>query len=112
MISVYAVAYGVAAFAGASAADAGAQLYATGLFTTSIGLLVGIHREFHHAARLARIVAAYRHNEQFPGPVEDLAAIEQATAIPPGCSCETWWTSLGSQHDQQCPAAHTREDQS
>ncbi|MGW6456302.1 hypothetical protein ACWF94_10310 [Streptomyces sp. NPDC055078] len=110
MITLYAIGYMVAIFAGSSALDAGDDLYAAGLFTTSVGLLLGIHREARHAARLVRVVAAYRHGSEFPGPVADLAEIERATAIPPGCHCETWWTSLGGHHSLTCPAVPARRD--
>jgi hypothetical protein len=104
MVSVYAMAYTVAVYAGTSALQSGDGLYAAGLLGTSIGLLLGMHREFGHAARLLRVVAVYRHGAPYAGPVDDLAAIEQATALPPGCRCETWWTSLGRDHALHCPA--------
>ncbi|MFJ7592485.1 hypothetical protein ACIQZO_34970 [Streptomyces sp. NPDC097617] len=110
MISLYAAGYLVAIFVGTSAIDAGEDLYAVALFGTSVGLLLGIHRECRNAARLVRVVAAYRHGAEFPGPVADLAAIERATAIPPGCRCETWWTSLGGHHSLTCPAFPARKD--
>ncbi|MGW6391144.1 hypothetical protein ACWFR1_11705 [Streptomyces sp. NPDC055103] len=104
MISLYSAVYLIAIYAGASALDAGDDLYAASLFGTSLGLLLGIHRETRHAARLIRMVATYRHGAPYAGAVDDLVAIEQATALPPGCLCESWWTSLGHHHDSQCPA--------
>ncbi|MFD3608996.1 hypothetical protein ACFWXA_13145 [Streptomyces atroolivaceus] len=110
MMALYSTAYLVAVIIGASALDAGEDLYAAGLFGTSLGLLLGIHREARHAARLVRMVAAYRHGAPYAGAVDDLVVIEQATAVPLGCRCETWWTSLGDHHARQCPAAHARKD--
>lgn len=104
MIVLYATAYLIAVCVGAVAAQDGDQLYAVALFGTSVGLLLGIHRECRHAARLIEAVAAYRHGGQFPGHARDLAVIERATAIPPGCTCETWWTSIGRRHAATCPA--------
>ncbi|WP_434593415.1 hypothetical protein [Streptomyces sp. A5-4] len=111
MVATYGVTYLVAIYAGASALDSGDTLYAAGLFGTSLGLLLGIHREARHAARLIRMVATYRHGAPYAGPVEDLVAIERATAIPPNCRCESWWTTLGGHHDPQCPALVRKDSQ-
>ncbi|WP_406425869.1 hypothetical protein [Streptomyces sp. NBC_01589] len=73
MIAVYSVAYFIAVYAGATALASGDALYAVGLFGTSTGLLLGIHREARHAARLVRIAATYRHSIQLRGPAHDLA---------------------------------------
>ncbi|MEC3995221.1 hypothetical protein VSR01_17430 [Actinacidiphila sp. DG2A-62] len=103
LVSLYAMAYLLAAWAGASALASGDFLYAAGLFSTSAGLLLAVRREFCHAARLLRVVAVYRHGAPYVGPVDELAAIERASALPPECRCETWWTSLGERHDPYCP---------
>ncbi|GAA2948722.1 hypothetical protein ACFPN0_14940 [Kitasatospora cinereorecta] len=110
MITLYAIGYMVAIYAGASALETGDGLYAAGLFTTSVGLLLGIHREARHAARLVRVATACRHSGVLLDPVADLTEIERATAIPPGCNCETWWTSLGRHHSPTCPAVPARKD--
>lgn len=104
VISLYVATYGLAVWAGATALEDGNALAATSLFTAAVALLVGIFRECRHAARLIRIVSVYRHH-QMPDPYDAQSAeLEAATAIPPGCSCETWWTSLGDHHAPQCPA--------
>jgi hypothetical protein len=101
MITLYGVGYLGAALAGAEAAAAAQPWHALFLFALSGVLLVAVTREFHHAARALRLLASYRHG-QLPGPMRD--AIEQATAVPPYCRCETWWTSLGNRHAAGCPA--------
>ncbi|MFF4388537.1 hypothetical protein ACFY0G_17420 [Streptomyces sp. NPDC001552] len=105
MVLVYAAAYAVAVFCGAQAVDAGQHLSAAGLFVTSTGLLAGIHREFRGAARQA--VAAGRQGARPPARADK--TVRRTCAVPAGCSCETWWTTLGCQHDQHCPAL-TRKD--
>ena len=109
MISLYAMAYLIAVGAGATALDSGHGLYAACLFGTSMGLLLGIHREFQHAARLMRVVAIDRHGVPYAVPMDDLAAVQRVTTLPPGCRCESWWTSLGSRHDPHCPALAWKE---
>ncbi|WNI20344.1 hypothetical protein [Actinacidiphila sp. ITFR-21] len=86
LIAAYISAYGVAVYAGATAVEAGDALYATGLFGTSAGLLLGVRREYAAAA-----------------------AIRRTTALPPGCLCEMWWITLGVHHDAQCPALTSEE---
>lgn len=109
VIGLYSAAYLGAVWMGADAAHHSEDLYAAGLFVTSSGLLLGIHREFRNAGRLVRVVAAYRHR-QVLAITADAAAIECATARPPGCRCEMWWTSLGVLHDLECPAHAQQED--
>ncbi|MDH6189191.1 hypothetical protein M2168_002223 [Streptomyces sp. CZ24] len=109
-ITAYALGYMIAIYTGATALETGDGLYAAGLFTTSVGLLLGIHREARHAASLVRVVAAYRHGGMLPGPAASLAEIERATATPPGCHRETWWPNLGGRHAPTCPAVPARKD--
>jgi hypothetical protein len=101
MIVVYGACYLGAALAGSEAAVGGHPWHALFLFGLSGVLLVAVSREFHHAARALRLLGSYRHG-QLPPPVH--AAIEEATAVPPFCRCETWWTSLGNHHAHSCPA--------
>ncbi|GGZ23743.1 hypothetical protein GCM10010387_16210 [Streptomyces inusitatus] len=101
VIAAYATAYGLAVWAGALALDASDALSAIGLFTASVGLLVGIHRECRHAARVIYLIGTYQHLQ--PADPDCDAAVEYATAVPPGCWCETWWTSLGTVHAKHCP---------
>ncbi|MFD4315049.1 hypothetical protein [Streptomyces sp. NPDC058548] len=110
MITVYAAGYGFACFAGVLATETGDDLYAVALFSTSAGMLLGIHRECRLAARLLQVANTYRHGAPFPGTADDLARIERATAVPPDCTCETWWISLGNGHDQLCAADRTRKE--
>jgi hypothetical protein len=109
VISAYGVTYFFAVWAGTTAVDQGHALAAAALFTTSAGLLLGMHRECKHAARLIRLVGAYRHHQVLDADDGLAAAVEFATAQPPGCRCETWWTSLGDHHHPQCPA-NVRKD--
>ncbi|MFC7791324.1 hypothetical protein [Streptomyces cinereoruber] len=95
----YAAAYMGATYAGVRALDDGEVFYATALFAVSLVLLAGIRHEFRTAARLIRVAAAYRHHQTPMAP-----DVEYATALPPGCRCETWWISLGARHDSHCPA--------
>lgn len=101
-ICCYALAYVLAVWAGTDAFQHGDTLSAAGLFVASAGLLLGIQRECRHTARLIRLGAVHRH-PQVPGPHEPAAAVERVV-FPPGCLCETWWTSLGNRHDPRCPA--------
>jgi hypothetical protein len=104
MVLSYAFGYTTASWAGIDAAYGGHAWYAAALLTASATLLLAIHREYRHAAVLIRLVAAYRHH-QAPGAGQ--AAIEYATALPPGCTCELWWITLGADHDAYC--ASTRK---
>ena len=104
MITLYGACYLGAALAGAEAVAAGRPWHALFRFGVSGVLLVAASREFHHAARALRLLGSYRHG-QLPPPVRD--AIEQATALPPFCRCEAWWTSLGDHHARFCPARET-----
>lgn len=103
VVAVYSVGYLVAVVAGTDAANSGHGWYAAALFTASAAHLVGVHRECQNAAHLLRLVGAYRHH-QAPPPTRQAAEIEAATALPPGCYCETWWCSLGDHHHPNCPA--------
>lgn len=107
-ISLYAMAYMAALYVGVTAADDGHHLYAYTLFGVSMALLVAIYREYRNTALLIHLVGVYRHNQR-PDYDEDAAAIEYATAFPPGCRCETWWISMGADHDTTCPA-YAREE--
>ncbi|MGA5497782.1 hypothetical protein ACPCSP_25810 [Streptomyces cinereoruber] len=96
---LYAAAYMGASYAAVRAVDDGQGFYAAALFALSAVLLIGIRHEYRNAARMIHLAASYRHH-QMPGAPD----IECATALPPGCRCETWWTSLGARHDTHCPA--------
>ncbi|WP_284576690.1 hypothetical protein [Streptomyces sp. 2P-4] len=110
-IVAYALAYTGAVVAATEAHADGHTAYAVALFATAAGLLLAIRREHRHAADLIRTAAAYRHHQ--PVDPDHDAAVEYATAVPPGCRCETWWTSLGDHHHPRCPAhIHIWRDQS
>ncbi|WP_225846948.1 hypothetical protein [Streptomyces sp. HPF1205] len=100
MVCLFGISYLTATLASANAAAHGHSGYAAVFLTASIVLLLAAHRELRHSARLLRTVAVYRHG-QMSGPLRD--AIDYATALPPGCTCDTWWTSLGEQHAPACP---------
>jgi hypothetical protein len=109
VVLLYGVAYFFAVWAGAGAVQDGNAVAAGALFAAAAGLLLGIRRECTHTAHLVRLVGAYRHH-QLLDPADGLAAaLEFATAQPPGCRCETWWTTLGDHHAPHCPAhpSHT-----
>ncbi|MEU6929014.1 hypothetical protein AB0A05_07600 [Streptomyces sp. NPDC046374] len=110
LIGAYCVGYLVAVFFAVSAADERQAAYSVALFATSAGLLVAIRREYRHSARLIALVGVYRHH-QVPAVADRAAAaaVERATALPPGCTCETWWTSLGHHHDRTCAALARKE---
>jgi hypothetical protein len=91
----YLGAYCLAVWAGTRALGNGTPLAVAALFTAAAGLLLGLHREFRHTAARARLVI--------------VCGTPPATGAPPGCRCETWWTSLGAAHDPTCPA-HARKD--
>ncbi|WP_225848598.1 hypothetical protein [Streptomyces sp. HPF1205] len=101
MVCLFGISYLTATLASANAATHGHGGYAAVFLIASIVLLAAAHRELHHSARLLRTVAVYRHG-QMSGPLRD--AIDDATALPPECTCDTWWTSLGEQHAPACPA--------
>ncbi|MFF4292169.1 hypothetical protein ACFY0N_00765 [Streptomyces vinaceus] len=84
MVTAYATAFTVAAYCGAQAITLGQDLSAAGLFAASVMLLAGIRREFLAAAA-------------------ELTAGRTAATETADC-CETWWTSLGTRHDQHCKA--------
>ncbi|MEU1815193.1 hypothetical protein ABZ543_08340 [Streptomyces roseifaciens] len=107
-IGGYVIAYGVAVYAGTAAVDAGHALYAVALFGTSVGLLVGMRREFQYTARQIR-AAADLHGGPFFGTAGDAAALEYAAALPPDCYCESWWAGLRGPHGASCPS-RTRTD--
>lgn len=108
VLLAYSLGYMVAVVGGADAAHNGHGWYAAALFTASAAHLVSIRRECHNAAHVLVLVGAYRHHQ--PPPLTRQAAqVEAATALPPGCHCETWWCSLGDHHHPQCPAAQ-KED--
>lgn len=44
--------------------------------------------------------------EMFVAERHRLRAEQDSTSRPPGCGCETWWTTLGDHHAPLCPA-HT-----
>lgn len=104
IVTLYAIGYGVTVYVGAAAVSAQDHRQAVILLSSSALLLVGIYRELRHAAVLIATVAVYRHGGEFPGHVHQLRALECATAVPPDCRCETWWTSLGHHHAPHCPA--------
>jgi hypothetical protein len=106
VVLAYGVAYFFAVWAGTGAVQDGNAVAAAGLFTSSAGLLLGIRRECTHTARMIHVVSAYRHRQLLDPRDPYAAALEFATAQPPGCRCETWWTSLGDRHAPHCPA-HT-----
>jgi hypothetical protein len=101
LVALFGMAYFAATLAASHALAHGHGGYAAVLFAASALLLAAAHRELHHAARLLRAIAVYRHG-QMSGPLRD--AIDYATALPPRCQCETWWTSFGQHHDAACPA--------
>ncbi|MFD6935283.1 hypothetical protein ACFWAP_03875 [Streptomyces goshikiensis] len=90
MVLVYAAAYALAVYCGAVAVDAGQGLFALSLFITSAALLAAIRREFGAVAR-------------------QLTASGRTVVVPAGCRCETWWTTLGYQHDGQCPTLSRKD---
>lgn len=106
VILAYAAVYGLVVVAGTFAAEHGDTLSASALFAGSVALLAGIYRECRHTAREVRRAALYRRaSAGYRGLriVNDPAA-EAAATLPPGCICETWWTTLGADHSLICPA--------
>ncbi|MEV3895370.1 hypothetical protein [Streptomyces anulatus] len=110
VVVAYALAYTAAVAVATEAHTNGHTLYAVALVATAAGLLLAIRREHRNAADLIRTAAAYRHH-QLPPTSGQAALVEYQTAVPPGCTCETWWTSLGARHATRCPAhTATRRD--
>jgi hypothetical protein len=106
---LYLAVYFLAVWVGADALHDGHALTATALFSASAGLLLALRRECLHAATLWQVAAAYHRLKALDPHDLYVIALEAGSAQPPGCRCETWWTSLGAEHDPQCPALSPKD---
>ncbi|MFI9026369.1 hypothetical protein [Streptomyces sp. NPDC053560] len=109
-LAVYASGYLLAVWNGATAIDAGRDDTAVALFLLAAALLLAMRREYRHAAQQASTASPYR-ALGFPAPADaaardELAAVEKAVAdaVPPGCTCSVWWSTLGARHGPRCLA--------
>ncbi|WTW95453.1 hypothetical protein OG216_19620 [Streptomycetaceae bacterium NBC_01309] len=99
VIAVYVTAYGAAFGAGTAALTGDQTPSAAAMFGTSLVLLLGIRREFRHAAHtVSRATAdnAVDHHDQ---------AAAQAHH-----HCDARCHDVGREHDQRHPAVPTRKD--
>lgn len=108
-LAVYGSGYLLAVWNGATAIDRGRDDTALALFLLAAALLLAIRREYRQAAHQAS-ASPYRASG-FPAPAdaaarEERAAVDQAVtdAVPPGCTCSVWWSSLGERHSPKCLA--------